>query len=294
MPQGVQGPQYTPTTSQRFTEAKHVHTSEGFYQGQKVTMSTGHDLQSVMDAAEELTFTQSEGASKKLADRTAKTRAGKSAMLAVLQKYVHATPEGSQLEKFHQWADSLRKRSKANPPTPEEIKQKLKEFLGDDPDAQVTGLEFLEEALATEENQALTKALRQIRNEWREDETYGPAIRAGENIWDSASDFADDSFALDPELRSFYREIALGNEPLEKTYDLIIKRYGSDNFDKATDYLLHALGADISSPMASREVSFLRAVRDDILHIQVVRGLHQDLEKLVNKMQQQFDWEPPQ
>ncbi len=293
MSSGVEGPQFTPHTSQRFSEAKHVHRSEGSYQGQKVVAAGGQDLQSLMDAAEELTFTRSESASKKLAERTAKNRAGKSSMLSVMQKYVHSTPEGSQLEKFHQWADSLRKRSKANPPTPEEIERKLKEFFGGDAEAQVTGLEFLEEALASEDNKALTTALRQIRDTWREDETHGPAVRAGENIQNIADQFADESFALDPELRTFYRDVALGNEPLEKTYDLIIKRYGADHFDKAIDYLLQALGSDISSPMASREQSFLVAVRDDILHMQVVRGLHQDVDKLVTKMQQQFDWEPP-
>ena len=183
------------------------------------------------------------------------------------------------------WAESLKTRAKGNPQQlKQELLRGLAKFFGHDPKDQVAGLEFLEELAEQANNQDLKTVLDQLRNEWREQPEMQPAILAGENIAGEVESFSLEGLALSPELRDFYRQIALGCEPIQSMYALILKRYGKKKFYDATDYLLEALGTDISSPTASREVNFLVAVRNDILHLQSIRGLHQDLENLLAKM----------
>lgn len=259
-------------------------TVQGSYKGQAVAMVPGGNASSVQDSLEELTFTLSESSSKKLADRTTRSKSFAARLHALMAKYVTALPKSlSPDEMKHQYGEWLRKLSQ---PAAQSLKSRLEKRLGDDAEAQVSTLEFLDELFADEDNPAAKATIRDLKEQWRHDEKRGPLLRAGENIADSTQEFAG-QFDSDVGLRSFYRTTVLGWGTLDDAYTSILDSYG-ETFETATNFLISALGCEINSLGPSCDPRLLAAVRDSIYYLQVVRRLHEQLEELLARIESNY------
>jgi type III secretion protein W len=258
---------------------------QGSYKGQAVTLIPGGNPAPIEDSLEELTFALSESGSKKLADRTTQSKSFAARLHALMAKYVTALPETlSPDELKHQYAEWLRKLSQ---PDARSLQSRLEQRYGDDAESQVATLEFLDELFTAEEQPAAKSAIRDLKEQWKQDETRGPLLRAGENTAIASGEFAGE-LGSDVGLRQFYRTTVLGWNSLDDAYTSILASYGGGEFDAATDFLIRALGCEIQSLGPSCDPRLLAAVRDDIYYLQVVRRLHQQLEDVVDRLQSNF------
>lgn len=256
-------------------------TVQGSYKGQAVAVVPGGNATSVQDSLEELTFTLSETSSKKLADRTTRSKSFAARLNALMAKYVTALPESlSPDELKHQYGEWLRKLSQPNASS---LKSRLEKRFGDDVEGQVATLEFLDELFAEDEHPAAKATVRELKEHWKQDEQRGPLLRAGENIATATEEFAGEVDS-DVGLRTFYRTTVLGWSSLDDAYTSILDSYGGATFGSATDFLINALGCEMQSLGPSCDPRLLAAVRDDIYFLQVVRRLHEQLEELVDRL----------
>lgn len=264
-------------------DGHHVAEARGEYKGQTVTHSPASTLSMIQDAAEELTFTQSETVSKKLADRKAKSRHGGSAAVELAEKYLQSIPDIGQPEKLQQLAESLKKLAQA---TPEQVREQLEGFFGD-VSHQFAGLSFTEELLTAEGgHEELLAAVRAVKAEL--ETNHGPEIRAGFNVSHTAADFADGGLGDIQELRDFYRESVLGYEGVTQAYDGILSRYGADRFGDATDFLIKSIGNDVQASGPSLDPRQLKATLDDLYFVQVARNTHEQFGTLLETLNTQF------
>ena len=240
---------------------------------------------SIQDSLEELSLTMGEASSKKLADRSIRSKSFSARLHALMAKYVTALPETlSPDELKHQYAEWLRHLAQ---PDSQRLKHRLQERFGDNEEAQVATLEFLDELFTEEENPAAKAAIRDLKNEWKQDVKLGPLIRAGENVATTAEEFSgelDSDFGL----KTFYRTTVLGWSTLDDAYTSVLDSYGGESFSSATEFLIRALGCEMQSMGPSCDPRLLAAVRDDIYYLQVVRRLHFRLEELVERLQSNY------
>ena len=258
---------------------------QGSYKGQAVAVIPGSNTATVQDSLEELTFTVSESVSKKLADRTTQSKSFSARLHALMAKYVTAIPESLSPEELSQYADWIRKQAQLNL---EGLRQLLEEKFGDDAESQVAALELLDELFSEEPESPGKATIRGLKDQWRQDETRGPLLRAGENIAVATKEFAGD-IASDVGLRTFYRSTVLGWGGLDDVYTSILGQYSGKSFDTATDFLIRALGCEIQSFGPSCDPRLLAAVRDDIYYMQVVRRLYQQLNELAERLESTFE-----
>ena len=257
---------------------------QGSYKGQAVTLAPGGSA-SLQDSLEELTFTMSETGSKKLADRTTQSKSFAERLHALMAKYVTALPEAlSPDELKNQYAEWLRGQAH---PTSEDLKSRLGERFGDDVEAQVATLEFLDELFTEDESPAAKAAIKELKAQWKQDVRLGPLVRAGENIAPATEELAGvvDS---DAGLRTFYRTVVLGWDTLDDAYSTILDAYGGGSFAEATEFLIQALGCEMQSLGPSCDPRMLTAVRDDIYYLQVVRRMHEQLEDLISRLENNY------
>jgi type III secretion system YopN/LcrE/InvE/MxiC family regulator len=285
MQAGIEGHKMSVLAGFQSTHSALSSTVHGSYKGQSVALVPGGNGSAVEDSLEELTFTLSETGSKKLADRSTRSKSFAARLHALMAKYVTAMPKTlSPDELKHQYGEWLKKLSQ---PSVRDLKSRLEERFGDDGESQVATLEFLDELFTEEEDPAAKAVIRELKQQWRQDEKRGPLLRAGENISSATDEFAGE-LDTDCGLRSFYRTTVLSWSTLDDAYTSILGSYSGATFEAATDFLLTALGCEMQSLGPSCDLRLLAAVRDDIYYLQVVRRLHEQLEELVDRLKTNY------
>ncbi|PTY07845.1 YopN family type III secretion system gatekeeper subunit [Opitutaceae bacterium EW11] len=258
---------------------------EGVFDGQKVEEL---DIDSmVADSAEEVGSSVSEKVEKKLSERKAGSKeALRASATDLADLYVNMTAETQSARKFHEFLDALKKMGSGA--SEADIRQLLGEHFQDASD-QYAALSFAEESLSREKGQeALLAKVQSVKAQLMKD--AGPAIRSGLNIAAEVMAYARQGLEGADKLRDFYRFAILGGHSVAAIYGAIMDRYGPSQFSQSLEFLLRAAGSDLDGKGlgSSLEPTQLKAVVDDIYHVQALGNLHRALSDVLDQTRRQF------
>lgn len=268
-----------------------VRSQYGQYRGETVVTLTPSQA-SIMDAAkEELSFAVADRMGKGLMKRkfSNETRI-RSHAYEKSENYLKNIPD---LEKKLREKGFIEQLLKLSSPSPEQLQSAVRQF-SDDPTLQYGSLAYLlrtliqkrsSQSLSDKEEELINTLDSTLTNLMEEE---GPAIRAGLNISEIASDFAGEKLGEVQNLRNFYRDTVLDYGNITQTYKKIINKYGENRFNESTKFLLNALGADFSSQGSSIDPARLLAMIDDMYTIKVLGTVHDQTSKLVNSLRHNF------
>lgn len=258
MPGGIDGVGNTPLTPTNTSDNSSAKQPEGNYRGQKVVQGSQAQPSPVQESFEELTAVGSEKASKKLAQRKAKTKGGGRAQ-EIFEKYGKHIGKVTQPEKFQQLADSLKQ--SADPSAGEVLKQ-LRDFLEKEGGGGLGGGEAalllaLEELTVAEGgNDKLVAALREAKQQ------------VGES------------------LRDFYENKVQTYEGTNEVYKQLVGQHGEKDFMESTGLMLKKLGADVQAGGSKLDSTELKAKLDSLYHLEVARNTYLAFNDLATKMEQ--------
>lgn len=258
--------------------------TEGSYRGERVKLKDTSSL--IQDALEELGASQSEGQEKELAQRDIEegTKSDQLDRIAKIQKLEELS---AQLKDLNQ--DELKRVSRhmmrMKNATPHQFREQARENFKE-PAHQFAALTVLVEGLrergaSKAQLEAATSALQQLLDE------EGPAIRAGINISETAAEYFDTKLADIQTLRDTYRDAVLDYKNLADAFASLTDQYDAKELPQAIKFLLDALGADLSAGGSSIEKSKLNAIRDDMYRLQVLAGLVEECDSLMEKLRVQ-------
>lgn len=270
-----------PTTSQSNSAAVLV---EGNYRGESVKLKDTSSL--IQDALEELGASQSEYNEKELAQRDIE-EGKKSDQLDRIIKIQKLEELSTQLKDLNQ--EELKRVSRhmmrMKNATPHQFREQARENFKE-PAHQFAALTVLVEGLREQgapkaQREAAENALQQLLDE------EGPAIRAGINVSETAADYSDAELADIQTLRDTYRDAVLDYQSLADVFASLNDQYDVKEWPQAIKFLLDALGADLSAGGSSIEKSKLNAIRDDMYRLQVLAGLVEECDSLMQKLRVQ-------
>jgi type III secretion system TyeA family effector delivery regulator len=223
----------------------------GDRRGDKVVLKTTSQASLVEQSLEELPAHLSEKTSKKLAERTARSRSA-SRVGQIAEKYVQGKDK-AELEKYERAASALKKLGK---PTPDQLRQLLKDSFGDQ---HSTALLFLEEAFSTDEADAdLLATIRQVKAE----------IGTG--------------------LQTFVREELAAFETLGEVYTSLVGGRSTDDFMSAAEMMIKKLGSDLQAHSGSAEIAQLKSTVDSLYHLELARNTFLAFSELTTRMGKSF------
>jgi type III secretion protein W len=230
------------------------------------------------DAAEELTFSMSETQESKLDERKEKAGSDKNRAQALFIAAVREVLQGAG-DKVKNAVSNLERM--CNSRNHMELSELLRELGNElkgggessnkpdlaappDPADQFTVLYALKEKLGPGHPLAgvVDAALDHLA------ETEAPAISSGLSAQRAAQGFSD----LDgsSSLRSFYRDAVEDFASPREALTRILAQYGQGRLEQALDFLMQALGNDISSARPSTETEKLKALTSDITAVRVL------------------------
>jgi type III secretion system TyeA family effector delivery regulator len=240
-------PQYSPA---RLDGA--VAEAIGNRNGEKVTVKQESQQSLVEKSLEELPSHLSEKTSRKLAERTAKSRSS-SRLQEIASKYVTGKDKGDQAERFEKAAVDLKKLGK---PTPDQLRQFLKDRFGDEHSA---ALLFLEEAFSSDPADSdLLATIREVKSE------------------------------LGSQLQSFAREELSAFESLGEVYTSLVGQHSPQDFMTAADVMIRKLGGDIHAQGSSTELVQLKSTLDTLYHLELARNTFSTFNELTGRMATSF------
>ena len=240
-------PQYQPQRA----DGPHAE-AVGVRQGEKVVLKQESAQSLVEKSLEELPSHLSEKTSRKLAERTAKSKSS-SRILEIANKYVTGKDKPEQAEKFQQTAAALKKIGK---PTPEQLKQLLKDNFGDE---QTSALLFLEEAFGSDAADAdVLATVRQVKAE------------------------------VGAELQSFVRDQLPAFEGLGEVYSSLVGQHSPQEFMAAADLMIKKLGVDVHAQGSSAELVQLKSTLDTLYHLELARNTFSMFNDLTTRMSTSF------
>ncbi|MCL1916670.1 MAG: type III secretion system gatekeeper subunit SctW [Desulfovibrionaceae bacterium] len=241
---------------------------EGRFMGAKVTQELD-PMSLLADAAEELTFSLSEGEETRLDERKEKAEkkrpsdhlielAGKQAEEAD-EKYGRPLNHLEQLFKL--------KNNAALAELMDALKQALNNEKEPDPADEFILLAGLKNRLGQEHPLAGTidKALDDLA------ETQTFAVASGLAVDMAAPGFAE---LADKDLRGAYRSVVADFASPRETLTAVRARFGEDKMNQGLDFLMTVLGNELSSAGPSVEKSQLKALTGDLAMVRVLGLVH--------------------
>ena len=261
---------------------------EGIYQGKRVVHHL--DMQSMIaDAAEELTFQESETVEKKISKRKVSKGRGKGIPEAVKRAefYLKQLPDlksSRRLEEFLEHVRQMKDRS------PRSLRRESRRLFKD-PSHAYAALAYARDMVAMEGgDRKLVDALETaLKEEMAED---GPAIRAGLNVTRTAQSYSDSGLGSTGELRQFYRETVFDYSGLGDLFGKLKEASGGRSFKEMAAYMMEALEADLSSRGPSIDPIMLKQIIDDLYGVQVIKNTEMDFERLSAQMERIFHHRP--
>ncbi|MCY4563972.1 MAG: type III secretion system gatekeeper subunit SctW [Gammaproteobacteria bacterium] len=262
--------------------------ARGSFRGEQV-QHVRDPIAELQDAAEELTFGESERVEKKLSERKLRGARGEcSAALEQAEKYLRDVPDLERNQKLADFAKGVLERGR--PPNPDELRQSAREF-SDDATHQFLALSFSRER-AGEENAdpalvaALDEAITALQAE------SGPAIQAGLNVSAVARQHADGNVGDIQQLRDFYRDIVLDCETINDAYERVVADHPGESFEAAVRFMLKALSADLDAGTRSISRTRIKQVMDDMYQLKSLNSVHEQCEDLIGRVRKRFDANP--
>lgn len=258
--------------------------TQGSFRGESVQRV--RDPNAVLqDAAEELSFRESERTEKKLSQRKLSgERASRSAAIEQLQKYLKDVPDLERNQKLTDFVRSLLRRKP--PPDEHELREGAGRF-SDDETHQFLALSFLRDRAGEQDPSAeliasIDGAIDSLQAE------SGPAIQAGLNVSGVAQRFANDSLGNIQQLRDVYRDIVLDCPSIKDAFDRITNDHPHKEFGEAVRFMLNALGTDLDSTPQSTSKGRLRQIMDDMYQLRALNSVYGQCGDLLNRIGRNF------
>ena len=267
------------------TSSGRVAATEGRFRGERV-QHVRNPTAELQDAAEELTFGESERVEKKLSQRKLRSGDGaRSVAMEQAQKYLREVPDLERNQKLSEFVKSMIARS--GPPNPDELRQLAREF-SDDATHQFLALASAREQAVEDPalGAALDEAIATLEGE------SGPAIQAGLNVSAIAQRFAGKEIGDIQQLRDFYREVVLDCKDINDAFQRVVEDHPGKTFDEAVRFMLKALGADLAASMQTVSKVRLKQIMDDMYQLKSLNSVHEQCEDLVRRVQRNFDTAP--
>ena len=268
--------------------ARETVAARGSFRGEQV-QHVRNPTAELQDAAEELTFGESERVEKKLAQRKLKSGAGiRSAVIEQAEKYLRDVPDLEKKQKLSDFARSILEQGR--PPGQDELRERARKF-SNDPTHQFLALEFSrEQAAAADADPALVEALDDAMAALQAES--GPAIRAGLNVSPVAHRHAGRNVGDMQQLRDIYRDIVLDCRTINDAYERVVADHPGKSFDEAVRFMLKALGADLAASTRSVSKVRIRQIVDDMYQLKSLNSVHEQCEDLVRRVRRNFGAEP--
>jgi type III secretion protein W len=245
---------------------------QGLFMGAKVTQEES-PMSLLADAAEELTFSLSEGEESRLDERRekagAKERRSFDPFIEAARKLAQ---EGG--DKFGRPLNHLERLFKSrNNATLAELMDALQQTSGrpdreePDPADQCILLAGLKDRLG--EAHPLAGTIDRALDGLAAEQTF--AVASGLAVDLAAPDFAE---LGDKDLRGTYRSVVADFASPRETLSFLRDRFGGEAMDKGLDFLMTVLGNELSSAGPSLEKSHLKALTGDLAVVRVLGIVH--------------------
>ena len=262
--------------------------ARGQFRGERV-QHVRNPTAELQDAAEELSFSQSEVVEKKLSQRKLKSsRLEPSAAVEQAQKYLREVPDLERNQKLSDFASSVL--NDRDTPSRDMLRSQARKFSGDETH-QFLALSYardqaVEQGAAEALLTALDEALTELETE------QGPAIRAGLNVSELASEHAG-RVGDAQHLRDVYRDVVLDCKDIHAAYARVVADHPGKDFDDALRFMLKALGADLAASSQSVSKPRIRQLMDDMYQLKSLNTVHEQCEDLIRRVQRNFDADLP-
>ena len=268
--------------------ARESAASRGSFRGEQV-QHVRNPTAELQDAAEELTFGESERAERKLSQRKLRSGAGiRSEIIERAEKYLREVPDLERNQKLSDFAKSIVKQGR--PPGHDELRERAQRF-SDDPTHQFLALEFARgQALEGDADPALVEALDGAMAALQAES--GPAIQAGLNVSSVAQQLAGQAIGDMGQLRGIYRDIVLDCQTINDAYERVVADHPGKSFDQAVRFMLKALGADLAASAQSVSKVRIKQIMDDMHQLKSLNSVHEQCEDLVRRVRRNFGTEP--
>ena len=261
--------------------------AEGSFRGE--TVQQVRDPSALLkDAAEELSFGESERTEKKLSQRKLSgERAGRNAAVEQIQEYLKDVPD---LEKNQKLSDFVRSMLERRPqPNEEELRGGAGQF-SDDVTHQFIALGHLRDQAI--ENGADPEFVTTVENAIGALQAEkGPAIQAGLNVSGVAQQFSSESLGDIQQLRDFYRDIVLDCSSIRDAYQRITQDHPDKEFGDAVKFMLNALATDLDATPQSVSKGRLRQIMDDMYQLRALNSVHGQCGDLLSRLGRNFGTE---
>ncbi len=249
-------------------------TQTGAFMGEMVEVEKSP--QSLLaDAAEELTFGASEEVERTLAERKETAKKESRSLEAVMMYIKDAEDLGNgEADKFAKQLTAMMRNGLGG------ILRFTENRFSDDTSAHAA----LSYALATVDESSLgpeelaefrdlvSQALDKLESE------RGRAIRAGYNIAGvDSSDLATPKSSL----RVLYRDTTIDFSSYESTFRNMLAKFGPEEFPKAVQFLIRALGADMKAQEPSADAASLKEVMDGLYMVESLGTIYGDAGNLL-------------
>ena len=256
----------------------------GSFQGERAELVRNPTAQ-LQEAAEELTFSRSESAAKRLAQRRqASARAVHSFSMDQARKYIEQVPDLERNQKLADFSRSVLSSDKL--PDPDALRQRARDF-SDDPTHQFLALSFTHgEAVAQNADPAMIAGLDTAVERLREES--GPAIRAGLNVSTVAHRFSGEDLGSTQDLRDLYRDVVFDCQEINEAFKRIVEGHPGQTFDEAVRFLLNALGADLAAASQSVSRTRLKQIINDMWQLKSLNSAHRQCENLLLRTRENF------
>ena len=253
--------------------------------GEKVRVHL-KNMQSILeDAAEELTFVNSEKVEKDMAKRKINSRSAKSieavAAAERIRAYLDKVPDLEKTKRLSAFIEDLR--HNAHSYSQDDYRQAAREFSDDETHQYIALLsahqQLQEEGGDEEQLRVLGRAIQELHQE------HGPAIRAGLNVSAVAAEHARDRDLGDTQsLRTLYRDSVLDYHGLSDAYSKMVEAHPARCFQKTVKFILAALSADLAATDHSLDKTRLQAIVKDIQQLRLLGSMHENCDALLTKM----------
>ncbi len=259
--------------------------AQASFRGENVIYSRD-PVAALEDAAEELTFSQSETVEKKLAKRKINSKARlKSFAAEQAEKYLQAVPDLERNKKLGEFAREVLEKG-AGGHTPESLRRSAERF-SEDKTHQFLALSYTcerakEEGAAPEIIVSLEAAVSELQAEAQ------PEIQAGLNISTVAEEFSGEGIGDVQQLRNFYRDVVLDYASVNDAYKQITQKHPDTDFVKSVNFLLRSLAADLNAGNHSMDKIQLKQIMDDMYQLKLLNGMHDQCQDLLGRVQHNF------
>ncbi|MXY55904.1 MAG: YopN family type III secretion system gatekeeper subunit [Gammaproteobacteria bacterium] len=259
--------------------------ADGRFRGERVRHVRDPTAE-LQDAAEELTFAESEVVEKRLSQRRLRSSDGaSSARLERIREYLRDVPDVERNARLAEFASSVLEGGTAADAAL--LRERARQFSADGTHQHLALTFARDEAVEEGADPHLVAALDEAIAEL--DAEQGAAVRAGLNVSAVASDFAGRAGSDVQELRDFYRDIVLDCADIGAAYERVVADHPGRDFDDAVRFLLRGLGADLAATAQSVSKPHIKQLMDDMYQLKALNSVHEQCEDLVRRVRRNFD-----